>query len=476
MKENQITGKTLIDWGHEPGPWFGEAIKAANESIEMGQTMETVRRLVEEFVPVPIKTLPLRDAGRFDFKINIQGENEDEQKNIDAVIATMSDLMRTPVVEDAAIMPDACPAGPLGTIPVGGVVKSKHIHPGMHSADICCSMAVTLCGKADPIKLLDAAQKITHFGGGGRPRGQQIHPSSNLLAAIENNPFMGQPVVSAAIEHHATQGDGNHFLYVGRLRSTGETALVTHHGSRKPGAMLYKAGMKAAERHCRDVSPETRKQNAWIDMESVEGFRYWEALQLIRQWTKSNHFTLHDMALAEAGANRVDRMWNEHNFVFLRDGFYYHAKGATPGWKDFAPDSQGLTLVPLNMAEPILITRGMDAPNGLGFLPHGAGRNFSRSEHIRRNAHLTPQQMVDEETKEIDARFWSGIPDASEMPSAYKNAEQVTSQIKKHGLAWVVDHIDPVGCIMAGDWMKPHRDRRRHAKKTGNQDIKERGT
>ena len=36
--------------------------------------------------------------------------------------------------------------------------------------------------------------------------------------------------------HFGTQGDGNHFFFVGRIASTGETALVTHHGSRKPGA------------------------------------------------------------------------------------------------------------------------------------------------------------------------------------------------------------------------------------------------
>ena len=73
-----------------------------------------------------------------------------------------------------------------------------------------------------------------------------------------SNPFL-KPLVSAASEHHGTQGDGNHFFYVGRMASSGAIALVTHHGSRKPGAMLYKAGMERAEANRRKLSPERLK-------------------------------------------------------------------------------------------------------------------------------------------------------------------------------------------------------------------------
>ena len=61
----------------------------------------------------------------------------------------------------------------------------------------------------------------------------------------------------AAIEHFATQGDGNNFFYVGRETSTGRVARVTHHGSRKPGAVVFKAGMDTAERFRGVLSPET---------------------------------------------------------------------------------------------------------------------------------------------------------------------------------------------------------------------------
>jgi RNA-splicing ligase RtcB len=52
----------------------------------------------------------------------------------------------------------------------------------------------------------------------------------------------------------------------------------------------------------------------------------------------------------------------------------------------------------------------------------------------------------------IDARFYCGKPDLSELPQAYKNAASVRAQINKYGIGKVVDEIIPYGSIMAGDW------------------------
>ena len=185
---------------------------------------------------------------------------------------------------------------------------------------------------------------------------------------------------------------------------------------------------------------------------------------MIRRWTKANHNCLHQAVAERLKAEVGDRFWNEHNFVFERDGLYYHGKGATPAWAGYASDANGLTLIPLNMAEPVLVVRGADAAHGLGFSPHGAGRNFSRSEHRRRNTVLTPEAMLRAETPGLDIRFQAGGIDPSELPSGYKRAGAVVRQIKDYGLAEIEDYIDPYGCIMAGDvvpvWQKGKRARR----------------
>ncbi|GGA94979.1 RNA-splicing ligase RtcB [Brucella endophytica] len=467
-----LSGQDLIDAGLLQGKWFRDALDAGNAVLRSGGSREAALAAALEYQPAP--TLPLKGAGDIDIHVNIRAENAAELANVESVRATMRELARTPVVRAAAIMPDACPSGPIGTIPVGGVVASEAIHPGMHSADICCSMAISVLPGVSPRDLLDAVHAVTHFGPGGRPRGAQIKPSEATLAAFDGNHYLNQ-ITSAAIEHFATQGDGNHFAYVGQMKSSGETALVTHHGSRGPGARLYERGMRVANRFREMLSPGTLTHNAWIPAESEEGETYWDALQIVRQWTKENHFAIHDMAVAKLGARVADRFWNEHNFVFRKsDGLFYHGKGATPAFDGWAPDATDLTIIPLNMAEAILIVRGSNAAHGLGFSPHGAGRNFSRSAHLRQLAveygadsrGLSPNNIADimaKETAGLDVRFFSGIPDVSELPGAYKNAAQVKAQIGEYGLAEIVDEVIPYGSIMAGDWQKnaPWRNKKK---------------
>jgi len=114
------------------------------------------------------------------------------------------------------------------------------------------------------------------------------------------------------------------------------------------------------------------------------------------------------------------------------------------------------------MSEPVLIASGKNADRGLGFAPHGAGRNFSRSQH-KRQVEGTNEEIFARETHGLDVRFYSGEIDVSELPSAYKNADEVQRQMQHFGLADVADRVLPHGCIMAGDWQKnaPWKKRKR---------------
>ena len=449
----KITGNDLISWGYEPARWFKDALADINSSIEQGSVFDP-RRVADEFYEAnkPDPFLNLQDAGVVPVSYNIVPEGEDEQANVDKVVETMQSLVRVPVIEAGAVMPDACPAG---AIPVGGVVASRMaIHPGLHSADICCSVAVANLGDVDPKDVLDRASRIVHFGVGGRDRRNQFTPSANVIRDMEENRFLKWHLEQAH-SHFATQGDGNHFLYVGRLKSTGDVCVVTHHGSRNVGSRLYKAGMAVAVDYRLRLCPEAPKGAAWIPFDTDDGRAYWEALQIVGDWTRESHFKIHQLI----GLPIHDWFWNEHNFVFNRgDDIFYHAKGATPGW-----DAYDRTIVPLNMAEPILITRGSDAKNGLGFLPHGAGRNLSRTEHNRRmdasHSNMTEQDIIQEFAPGIDVRFHFNKPDLSELPNAYKNAAQVREAITSFGLADIVDEIEPYGSIMAGEQDLPWKNK-----------------
>lgn len=454
-----INGNDLIQLGFRQGAWFKEAILFINENELEG---EELMNYLEQFrLPNPIDL----HSNYATFYQNIKAENELEEKNVNDVVETMKTLLLTPTLTKGAIMPDACPTGGIGTIPVGGVVAAKNaIHPGMHSADICCSVMLTDFGKINPKDVLDAAHSITHFGGGGRNREDQFRFPQEMLNMFQSNFLLSdEKTISVARSHLGTQGDGNHFLFVGISKNTGNTMMVTHHGSRGVGANLFKKGMHIAEKFRRDLSPKTLPQNAWIPYETEEGKTYWEALQIIRSWTKLNHEVLHDATLEKLGIEKENRYWNEHNFVFKDGDLFYHAKGATPLDAKFMPDITGPRLIPLNMAEPVLIVSGETTENNLGFAPHGAGRNTSRTQHRKSKGEKTIMEVFEEETKDLDIKFFSNEVDITELPSAYKNAESVKNQMEEYGLGKVIDEVLPYGCIMAGNWEinAPWKKRRR---------------
>lgn len=463
---NNINGNTLINLGYTPDKWFKEAIEYINtHQLEE----EEMLSYLEQFKTPPM--IPLHSEP-VSYALNLKAENELEQENVNQVIATMNEVMKTPTVVGGSIMPDACPTSSLGTIPVGGVVVTKNaIHPGMHSADICCSVMLTDFGKTDPKLLMDAAYEATHFGPFGRNRDEQYPFPTELLEAFEGNRILNDNnMIQVARKHLGTQGDGNHFLFIGTSKNTGNTMMITHHGSRGVGARLFSKGMKMAEKFRQKLSKETLRQNAWIPYDTPEGQEYWDALQVIRKWTKENHMVIHNEAARKAGAQIENRFWNEHNFVFQDGDLFYHAKGATPLNENFMPDITGPRLIPLNMAEPVLIVEGESTVSNLGFAPHGAGRNISRTQHKRSKGDTPIEEIFAEETKGLDVRFFSNEIDITELPSAYKSAQMVRNQMEEFGLGTVIDEVLPYGSIMAGDYAKnaPWRVRKRERMKKEN--------
>jgi tRNA-splicing ligase RtcB (3'-phosphate/5'-hydroxy nucleic acid ligase) len=479
-----IDGKMLLGWGIEPGKRFKDALALARKLLGEGQDLATIQAAVVAAFPRPVV---IARKARGAYGVAIAAVSKEDEENIAAVQRHMDDLMRCPVLEHGAIMPDACPSGmALGTIPVGGAVVSRGIHPAFHSADICCSMyASVFAADVDTRVFMDALQASTRFGPGGRKPEDQV--SDPITDEIDDtrNPFLVQ-LASRAKAQLADQGDGNHFAYLGAmavtptltesLQTRGHSALaqsmagharvnvlVTHHGSRDLGAQVYKRGLTAAIGQTQRISPATPQHQSWLDPDSDEGRQYWDALQYVARWTKRNHQLIHERTLAKLGIPALAAFGNEHNFVWQRGGRFYHGKGATPAWTDEAGHPL-LGLIPLNMAAPILLTLGRDKAEFASFSPHGAGRNKSRTALLKAQGlyGLPPEQflresrvVMDRQTAGLDVRFYFDRPDVSESPIAYKSADQVRAQIEHFGLADVVGLIEPKGCIMAGDFDKP---------------------
>lgn len=480
----QISGKTLIAWGIKPGKVFKAILAEAQALAAGGMALDDVRLAIAAKFPAPA-VLQRRAVGTFAEAIS--AETPEDEANIAMVRAHMAELMRCPVLEHGAIMPDACPSGAApGTIPVGGAVVSRAIHPAFHSADICCSMFATVFAKGtDTRGFMDALVASTRFGPGARAPDQWIADAVTDEIVETANPFLAQ-LAGRAKAQLCDQGDGNHFAFFGSMAVTPELTqklatsgqaelaaalkglqdvdvLVTHHGSRDLGAQVYKRGLAAAMTHVADVAPDTPPHQAWLDADSECGVAYWQALQYVARWTKRNHQLVHERTLARLGVAPLVSFGNEHNFVWKRGDLYYHGKGATPAWAGEGGHPL-LGLIPLNMAAPVLLTLGRDNAEFASFAPHGAGRNKSRTAILRQLGLLglpleevvkQSRRIVDEQTEGLDVRFFYDRPDVSESPMAYKSAVQVREQIERFGLADVVGLITPKGCVMAGDYDKP---------------------
>lgn len=469
-----ITEKQLIAAGYEPGPMMENMLEKAADFDARGVTdpKYVLKLLAREFGPPPPKAVMrekpvlLAEAIRY--------ANREEFENVEAVRRQMRDLLKVPVISRGAVMPDACPAGKAkAVIPVGGVIAVDNaIIPAAHSSDICCSMFATFYhGRSGVGPELDALETSTRFGLGHRHLDTLV-PDPVHDEDVWENPFL-QGLRDRARVHMADQGDGNHFAYIGELdvddgtvaafRKAGHAdladrlegqglcrVLVTHHGSRGLGAHVYKRGHAAALKHMAKIGAHMPDAAAWLDAGSEEGKAYWEALQYVSRWTRANHAAIHRRFLERIGAPEIATLGNEHNFVWKRGDTFLHGKGATPAWKDdLGRPLPGL--IPLNMAEPILLVLGGDNPDYLSFAPHGAGRNVSRTA-LRKRFHDEShrKEVLRRSTEGLDVRWFCGKPDLSETPVAYKDAAGVKAQIREFGLAEIIGEIRPLGCIMAG--------------------------
>jgi len=484
---NLLSSQELVAAGYEPGPLFKDLLAkiAEYESRGIADPKYALKLLKRDVAPPPVKFVmrekpaPLAEA--------IAATTKEERANVELVRKQMHDLLKTPVIARGAILPDACPVGGgQAVIPVGGAIAVENaIIPSAHSSDICCSMYATFYEERSSVgKELDALTSATRFGPEHRHLDDLV-PDAVIQENVWQNRFL-TGLRDHARTQIADQGDGNHFAFIGevevdramlallRLTGHGELAdrfqlaegaprryrvLVTHHGSRALGAHVYRRGQIAAEKHVARKAQHIPAAAAWIEANSDTGRDYWHALQYVARWTKANHRAIHRRFLERIGGSAIAEVGNEHNFVWQRGDSFFHGKGATPAWKDEQGRPQ-LGLIPLNMAEPILLVLGADQQDFLSFAPHGAGRNLSRTAMRRKFPdEASRRHAIERSTAGLDVRWYCGKPDLSETPLAYKDAAQVREQIERFGLAEIVAEIRPLGCIMAGSSGRSWRDK-----------------
>ena len=388
-------------------------------------------------------------------------------------IETIQKLLDNPVTEGkpVRIMPDTHEGKGIVigfTMPLGDYVNPNHI-----GVDIGCGM---LCAEITSTITPDTYKYIDQHIRKAVPMGFNIHvwPEDDLLynitfsATSHPNPIvripwgrLGYSKVSSTCkkigmdmqlcEHSiGTLGGGNHFIELGRSEKTGKYYLTIHSGSRNFGKRVcdyhaknlngYKKMLAEEVEHIKqnlpkqqwesaikDASKALHKYEHYLTGEAKE--EYLKDMYTAQQYASVNRYTILNLILREMEWQCGEVIETVHNYINPSDGII--RKGAVS-----AHVNEKL-IIPMNMADGILLCRGKGNKDWNCSAPHGAGRLFSRT--------AAREQLSMDEFKQRMTNVYSTsvCPETlDESPMAYKPTEEIRSLIEP--TVEVVDVIKPV--------------------------------
>lgn len=381
----------------------------------------------------------------------IWGENLDP-----AAVRQMDDACALPISIRGALMADAHKGYGL---PIGGVLAVRNaVIPYAVGVDIACRVKMSVLDirfdwyEAHQERFEIALEQETRFGVGAsfrRPRTHRVMDEDWFFCST-----MGA-LKDTAWRQLGTSGSGNHFAEFGSLVLDRETlglqpgrylALLTHSGSRGPGAAIAKHYSTLAKRLHPEL-PKYLNNLAWLDLDRPEGLEYWKSMELMGRYASANHDIIHQRVLKHLGAVSVLTLENHHNFAWKMqcgdEEVIVHRKGATPA------DKGVIGVIPGSMATPAFVVRGRGNRLSLNSAAHGAGRSMSRNAALKRFQWQDLDRLLTEKGVTLIS---AGL---DEVPMAYKDIFDVMEQQKD--LVDVVARFDPKLVKMA----PPDRRKRR---------------
>lgn len=459
----QVTSDDVKAAGIPPGPLFGTAFNAAQAAAATTNREEALTRLAGVIrEPELAKTDP--EYGKLAAALATQAEaasragqqafaERDDPApyqswcaEADAnAVEQMRNAMRLPSAVRGALMPDAHMGYGL---PIGGVLATEGtVVPYAVGVDIACRMKLSVFD-IEPSALLSERDRFektllreTVFGAGGTLHRNE-RPDHEVLdiAHWSDLPLLRELREKAAAQL-GTSGSGNHFVEFGvltlgkpdlGLEAGTYLALMSHSGSRGPGATIAGHFTKRARELHRDLPPEL-SHLAWLDLDSDDGREYWNAMNLMGEYASASHAVIHERVRRALRGSIVAGVENHHNFAWLEehDGrtLVVHRKGATPAGKGV------LGVIPGSMASPAFVVRGKGSEASLQSASHGAGRVMSRKAAKKQFTWAQVRPHLEEANVRLLA---AGI---DENPFVYKDIHDVMRQ--QQDLVEIVARFDP---------------------------------
>lgn len=468
MAKLKLKGKDLRKIGYPEALVVGMAMQIAHKHCkhqskeEVLMTLEDILENPKEYKdhefwsPVADEFVPDDEPPR-----NYETLNENSKayktygaKHIDQLAKRqMETVMRLPIVEQGALMPDA--HGGYG-MPIGGVVATKNaIMPYGVGMDIGCRMCLTVydisayyIGQHKKM-LRNMLHSNTKFGM------KEVFYNPDTEHEIFDRKEWQEVGSLRRLKHKAysqlgSSGGGNHFVEFGEvdLYENNEfnlppgkyLGILSHSGSRGMGANIAQYYTRWAMDRCN--LPKPAQNLAWLDLDSEPGQEYWIAMNLAGDYASACHHDIHRRLSTALGEKPAFMVENHHNFAWkeqLEDGteVVVHRKGATPAGKGV------LGIIPGSMTAPGYIVRGKGVAQSINSASHGAGRKMSRT---KAKSSIT-NSYLKKYLKEKGVHLIGGGLD--EAPMAYKDIDRVMDYQKD--LVDVLGSFTPKIVRMADD-------------------------
>lgn len=384
-------------------------------------------------------------------------------------LETIQKLLDNPVTEGkpVRIMPDTHDGKGIVigfTMPVGEWVNPNHIGVDIGCGMLCAEIKSTIT----PDMYIDIEQRIREvvpmgFDVHEKWYGAYVNPEVDLCyetlgkhvlmlsgcnikdllqkISMDNN-LWGSSIGSL--------GGGNHFIELGRSEKTGKYYLTIHSGSRNFGKRVcdyhaknqtgYRTMLSEKVSLIKEIMPKQQWNSAIKEarkqLQGREGYltglakeEYMNDMYTAQAYASVNRYAMLHLILQRMGWKSGKVIETVHNYISPKDGII--RKGAVS-----AHLGEEL-IIPMNMADGILLCRGKGNEDWNCSAPHGAGRLFSRTA-------AKEQLSMDEFRERMSDVYSTSVCESTldESPMAYKPTEEIRSLIEP--TVEVLDVIKPV--------------------------------
>ncbi len=366
----------------------------------------------------------------FERSIRIKG-SETQAKiyttNVDyQTLDQIREFCNHPVFKDTPIriMPDTH-AGKNSVVGFSAPIINGKVIPNIIGGDIGCGM---LCVKFDPQcekidfeKLDDVIKTYVSASHSKEPSSMKRVPSEFYNKAAALCKYKYKKPIEKVLNSLGTLGGGNHFIEIDK-NTQGEYFLVIHTGSRHFGKEVANYHQTIAG----EQNPYKIRDLSYLS--GSEAKDYLEDMRLAAEYSKYNRRVIADEIMKRMGWKEQESFESIHNYI-SNDGMI--RKGA------ISANLGEQVIIPLNMRDGSILGIGKGNPEWNNTAPHGAGRQYKRSEAA---------QFIsfEEYRKSMEGIYSSGINRShiDESPQAYKDSCEIIENVSD--TVDVRDVISPV--------------------------------